>query len=716
MRFASLLLSLAAGSLALPIPAGSDGSSTSKIDFQVAAPLPDLGAPVAQVSLGEHTFENSWGQPYITTYTPPADLSATQVRIKLEVSSSGIQYDRLARLYIGGSEIWRTSTAEPTGGAMSYSHTKDVTKFLALFKSPQDVVFDLGNTVNEEITGAYWTRLTIEFYNTGKFQRDASNSDQGVFQSLKTMTAAPDSIIPIRPADKPSTEAYSYSLPDESIDFNLPPLPRNTTKVVLDISASGNGDDEFWYYHTSPETAKDFASLGLSMDDDYPSRAIQVLIDDELSGITQPFPVIFTGGLSPMLWIPAVGIKAFDLPTYSIDLTPVLPKLWNGANIKIIITTGFGPLTSHGWLVNANVLSWQQTGIEGSGTIIEGVQSHDSNEFSQPSDGSVIELFSVTKDISTQAILSFKNTITGKTEEAFIKSSQILSFTNTKYFYDQGYSRQLAQVSSGHNLVYVTKPGTDLSSYRDGKRDTDAKPQDFSLVFDDTDSDSNLEKVFESSYIYPMAINDFTNNGNTQLDVFRGYLSEDTEHGGLWTRQNASVFGSTGQSTQQYLAELPGNGAQPYERYVDIKQNNLVQDVTGVPNIGNSVSGFGKDDSITVLVSKAAVTAAQVKNTDPSQVVAAIKAVFATVLPPSQVGLTSKRSLWSRALESFGWSRQQGASSYQSMGRTPFGSGSSHEKRDNSQGSQKTPVGFGSGAVKVSAGFEAMGRSQFGRS
>jgi hypothetical protein len=716
MRFASLLLYLAAGSLALPIPADSDGSSTSKIDFQVGAPLPDLGAPVAEVSLGEYTFKNSWGQPYITTYTPPADLSATHVRIKLEVSSSGIQYDRLARLYIGGSEIWRTSTAEPTGGPMSYSHTKDVTKYLSLFKSPQDVVFDMGNTVNEEITGAYWTRLTIEFYNPGKFQRDAPNPDQSVFESLKTMTAAPDSIIPIRPDGKPSTEAYSYSLPEESINFNLPPLPRNTTKVVLDISASGNGDDEFWYYNSSPETANDFDSLGLSMHKDYPSRAIQVLIDDELSGITQPFPVIFTGGLSPMLWIPAVGIKAFDLPSYPIDLTPVLPKLWNGANIKILITTGFGPLATHGWLVNANVLSWQQTGIEGSGTIIEGVQTHDSNEFSQPSDGSVIELLSVTKDISTQAILSFKNTITGTTEEAFIKSSQILSFTNTKYFYDQGNSRQLAQVSSGHNLVYVTKPGTDLSSYRDGKRDTDAKPQDFSLVFDDTDSDSNLEreKVFESSYIYPMAINDFINGNNVQLDVFRGFLSEDTEQGGLWTRQNASVFGSTGQSTQQYLAELPTNGAKPYERYVNVNQNNLVQDVTGVPNIGNSVSAFGKDDQITVLVSKAAVTAAQVKDTDPSQVVAAIKAVFAMVLPPSRVGLASKRSLWSRALESFGWSRQRRAPSFQSLGRTPFGS-SSHKKRGDSQNLRRTPVGSGVVKRKVVAGFKTMGRSLFDR-
>lgn len=713
MRFASLLFYLAAGSLALPIPADGDVSSSGKIDFQVGAPLPDLGAPVAQVSLGEHTFKNSWGQPYITTYTPPADLSATQVRIKLEVSSSGIQYDRLARLYIGGSEIWRTSTAEPTGGPMSYSHTKDVTKYLALFKSPQDIVFDMGNTVNEEITGAYWTRLTIEFYNPGKFQRDAPKSDQSVFESLKTL-AAPDSVIPIRPDDKPSTEAYSYSLPDESINFNLPPLPRNTTKVVLDISASGNGDDEFWYYNSSPETAEDFGSLGLTMHKDYPSRTIQVLIDDELSGITQPFPVIFTGGLSPLLWIPAVGIKAFDLPNYPIDLTPVLPKLWNGANIKILITTGFGPLATHGWFVNANVLSWQQTGIEGSGTIIDGVQLHDSNEFSQPSDGSVIELLSVTKDISTQAILSFNNTITGKTEEAFIKSSQILSFTNTKYFYDQGNSRQLAQVSSGHNLVYVTKPGTDLGPYRSGKRDSDAKPQDFSLVFDDTDSDDNLEQVYESSYIYPMAINDFNSGGNTQLDVFRGFLSEDTEHGGLWTRQNASVVGNTGQSTQQYLAQMPINGAKPYERYVDINQNSLVQDVTGVPNIGNSVSGFGRDDPITVLVSKAAVTAAQVKDTDPSQVVAAIKSVFSTVLPPSRIGAASKRSLWSRALESFGWSRQRGTASFQSLGRTPFGS-SSHEKRGDSQGLGRTPFGSGLVKRKVLAAFAAMSRSPFDR-
>lgn len=673
MRFASILFYLAAGSLALPIPAGSDDSSNIKFDFQVSAPLPDIGAPVAEVSLGEYTFKNSWGQPYVTKYTPPADLSANQVRIKLEVSSSGVQYDRLARLYIGGSEIWRTSTAEPTGGPMSYYHIKDVTKYLALFKSPQDVVFDMGNTVNNEITGAYWTRLTIEFYNTDKTKRDAPNLDQSVFESLESNTAPPDSVIPIRPADKPNNQAYSYTLPEESIDFNLPALPRNTTKVILDISASGNGDDEFWYYNSSPETAKDYGNLGLSVSSNYPSRIIQVLVDDQLSGITQPFPVIFTGGLSPLLWIPTVGIRAFDLPNYSVDITPLLPKLWKGANIKIRITTGFDDLTTHSWFVNANVLSWQQAGVEGSGTVLNGVQSHNANNFSQPSSDSVLELLSVSKDLSTQAILSFNNTITGKTEEAFIKSSQVLSFTNTKNFYNQGNSRQLAQVSSGHNIVYVTKPGTDLTPYRAGNLDTDIKPQDFSLIFGDTDSDNNLKKVFELSYIYPLAINDFTSNDNSQLNVFRGFFSEDSVYGGMWTRQNASLFGSTGQSTQQYFAEAFANGDTPYERYVDISQHQLVMDVSGVPKIGNSVSWFPTNDPITTHVSHAAVIASQAKGTNDDQVVAAIRSVFENVLPPSN--LTAKRSLLSRALATFGLSSKSEASAtkYQGMGRSPFG-------------------------------------------
>lgn len=658
---------------------------------------------MSEIVLGEHTFSNSWGSPFVTTYSPPSE-EFTHVRIKLEVSSSGIQYDRLARLYIGGSEVWRSSTAEPTGGAMSYSFTKEASRYVALFRNSQDVVFDLGNTVNDQLTGAYWTRLTLQFYYSAETAADAS--DSSVFDSYQSNKFATN-VIPIRPKDQLTTDAYCYTLPSESINFDISPLPKNTTRVVLDIFASGNGNDEFWYFNMQPENANAFASYGFALPTNYPSRIIEVTVDDEPSGMVLPFPIIFTGGFSPSLWIPVVGVNAFDLPTYPIDITPLLPKLWNGANIKISITTGFGNLANHDWYVNANLLTWQTEGVEGSGTTVTGTSYNNTNSFSDPADTSIMELLSVSKDLSTQAILKFTNT-DGSSEEAFVKSSQTMTFTNAKNFFNKGSSRQMAQVSSGHSMLHVTNSGTDLTSYRDGQQDSDAKPpSDFSVVFDDTDSDSNLKLVYEWSYIYPLAINDVsTSSGASQTDIYRGFMYEEEDELGVWTRQNSSVVSGTVDS-QQYLAQRnvgPTNSVSLYEQFVGAHQYNIYVNNVGSPNV-DSVLWYGETDSITQTVSNAAnVAYYQKDNTDA--VVSAIQNIFNTVLPSIQVSkrdVTVDSGLWARAVNTIGglfrtpFAKRTaigGETKFEGLGRSPFNQKRSITSRSESR-------------------FEGLGRSPF---
>lgn len=52
-----------------------------------------------------------------------------------------------------------------------------------------------------------------------------------------------------------------------------------------------------------------------------PLREVQLLIDGMLAGVAWPFPTIFTGGVVPGLWRPIVGIEAFDLKEYEVDIT-----------------------------------------------------------------------------------------------------------------------------------------------------------------------------------------------------------------------------------------------------------------------------------------------------------------------------------------------------------------------------------------------------------
>lgn len=38
-----------------------------------------------------------------------------------------------------------------------------------------------------------------------------------------------------------------------------------------------------------------------------------------------PFPVIYTGGANPLLWRPLASLRAFDVPSAFIDVSPFLP-------------------------------------------------------------------------------------------------------------------------------------------------------------------------------------------------------------------------------------------------------------------------------------------------------------------------------------------------------------------------------------------------------
>jgi hypothetical protein len=92
---------------------------------------------------------------------------------------------------------------------------------------------------------------------------------------------------------------------------------------------SGTAQDEFFYTDVPDEF---YAGISAQASQNGlfprgPLREIQVLIDGKLAGVAQPFPVIFTGGISPYLWRPQVAFGAYDQPTYYIDISPFLGSL-----------------------------------------------------------------------------------------------------------------------------------------------------------------------------------------------------------------------------------------------------------------------------------------------------------------------------------------------------------------------------------------------------
>lgn len=281
--------------------------------FQVAPPVLTPKTDCSQV-LMVHSFAFSYGVPFIGDYTPPS-CDFNRVVMNFTVTSSGRQFDRLAIMYFGDTEVWRTSTAEPVQPpGIRWEYHKDMTQYLSLWKTPQKLIFDLGNLIDDKYTGSFNTTLTATF-----------------FKADDNTGAAPpsDLIIPISKRQGAASAASQFTLPADNAT-NTVSFPRNAHRAVFSVSAVGQASEEFWWSNLLQSDVNTFEStagsfLGLS-----PFREVQVLIDGQIAGVQWPFPVIFTGGVVPSLHRPIVGIDAFDIREHEIDITPFLPLLCDG--------------------------------------------------------------------------------------------------------------------------------------------------------------------------------------------------------------------------------------------------------------------------------------------------------------------------------------------------------------------------------------------------
>ncbi|KAF1933352.1 uncharacterized protein M421DRAFT_415690 [Didymella exigua CBS 183.55] len=282
--------------------------------------IPESTRCNVQQTLMQHTFASSYGVPYVGKYTPPG-CDFNSVIIEWTVTVAGRQFDRLAEMYLGDIEVWRTSTAEPTASGIVFRYQKDLSMYLSLWKTPQDVIFSLNNVFDSTYTGAFNTTLVATFF----------------YDS--TEPAHADSILPISPQLGSSGAPSIFTLPGDVATVEHI-LPLNVTHASVSIAATGQSNEEFWYTNALQSDIDTFdptvgALLGYG-----PFREVQLFIDDQLAGVAWPFPSIFTGGIAPGFWRPVAGLDAYDLRDYEIDITPFLPHLLDGAphafTIKVV--------------------------------------------------------------------------------------------------------------------------------------------------------------------------------------------------------------------------------------------------------------------------------------------------------------------------------------------------------------------------------------------
>lgn len=380
--------------------------------------------------------------------------------INLTVTSDGRQFDRLALMYLGDVEVFRTSTAEPTKlPGIIWNYMKEMQMYNALWKEPQTLIFDLGNIVNDIYTGLFNTTLTATFF------------------TVPHSPATADIVLPISSRASASGSGSVFQVPDQNATTGHV-LPRSIDRAVVSLSACGQQSEEFWYSNVPSSEVNTFADTSGSYPGQGTFREVQLLIDGTLAGVSWPFPVIFTGGIVPGFWRPIVGIDAFDLRQHEIDITPWLGYLLDGRNhtfqIKVasVSDDGQGHATivdvpGEYWLVSGSIFLFNSpnhavtTGTKPSIDSPPIDLSFDSS-YTQTSNGTNATL---TYNTKASRKLSISSTIKTSGKSRRVSWTQDLSYSNYNDLTDLGFVQFTKQSTTGTDKAVGARDGAFSYSY-----------------------------------------------------------------------------------------------------------------------------------------------------------------------------------------------------------------------------------------------------------
>lgn len=362
-RFASSTMSESsqaiAGQLSQTAQSGNAEGKPNR-GFEINRPpriIPDRdNVKAASVQLLKHSFVNSYGHPAITEYSPSLFTDkdfqdpSKWVFIQLDITGygKGRQFDRLGSVQLDGVEVLRTDNQEPGVNGTNWNFSKEMNKYYDLFRTNRTLLFDLPNIVNDVYVSPLDYTITLTAYIA-----------TGSHCKLDQLSKSYPSILPL---SKKTTDANAFfSLGDDldgSQGITKLTIPHNARTALVEIYASGTAQDEFWYTNIPNEVYDQIGGAQNAVA--YPRgtlRELQIFIDNKLAGIAQPFPVIFTGGISPFFWRPQVAYGAFDQPTYVIDITPFLGTLTDDQEheFTLKVVSAEQNQTVLGWFVSGNV-------------------------------------------------------------------------------------------------------------------------------------------------------------------------------------------------------------------------------------------------------------------------------------------------------------------------------------------------------------------------
>jgi hypothetical protein len=474
--------------------------------------------------------------PFSFTYTPPADCPGPWAKVVFTADinvTAGVQFDRTANFWLGPTNIYFGTTAEPSSNLGPSWHVEsDLTDYSPIFMTSQTGTADIGNLVNSTYTGIIFASSTLEFYPLAKGQTAPVTANE-VF----ALSAGPTG----------GTVALTSTTSTLSGTFTM---PTNIQNAYLDVYAQSQNADEFWYTCVPNDVSGELFSCGNTG-----YRETEITIDGSPAGVAPIFPWIYTGGIDPWLWFPIPGVQALNFVPYRVDLTPFAATLSNGQPHTVSLSV-FN--SDNYFSATASLLLYLDAGS----TSVTGALTK--NTLTAAPNPVVTENLKVGNTITgTVKVASNRNfTLSGYVNTSHGKVTTTISegvnFSNNQSFNitNTVYTQNINQSSSVNNTTTVATAGKPSITYTHNLQ--------FPLTLDIsqvTQSNGNINQTTKAWQTYDVQ------NTTKQSGVltFVGLLTNAGQHQDTLTfDSNFNLLGNSGQSASQLYNDTDSTGVNLY--------------------------------------------------------------------------------------------------------------------------------------------------------
>jgi hypothetical protein len=285
-----------------PVAHPNEAPCVDKLFNPHTPPLNPSGLPVGDFGdYSDHPFN----------YTPPANCPGPYAEIVFKMHfrvSAGVQYDRTGAVWIGATNVFFGTTAEPGQNASpQWDVERDVTEYAPIFAQASTGQASVYNIVNSQYTGVIYGTAELEFYPATKQYPAATVAD-----AVYPLSAGP-------------TGGYVYlDGPSNQLTGTFT-FPQNVEAAYLDVFLESQSGDEFWYTCFPNDLAKKLNNCGGTA-----FREGEITVDGQPAGVAPVYPWIYSGGIDPYLWVPIPGVETLNFKPYRINLTPFAASLDDG--------------------------------------------------------------------------------------------------------------------------------------------------------------------------------------------------------------------------------------------------------------------------------------------------------------------------------------------------------------------------------------------------